>query len=255
MPKQETFFQKWRTLIILFVVILIVYALAWLGMVSYFENKDGGIQAGTFGDQFGAINALFSGLALAGVIYTLIQQQKEMQAQRREFMTTRAMNSLYKQVEIINNAIDNIRMEFLYINSGLPNTGYKIESHYKGHESLKLITDFLLNAGGKITLLDVVKHDEIWPNVNLVLRTLANGCQVLQRIREIEDMEVADSLLMIDTFKYNVDSKLWYISKLITDQTSETTDAMAQQLHDNFIKRINSFLDLQIELDNRKDKK
>jgi len=46
-----------------------------------------------------------------------------------------------------------------------------------------------------------------------------------------------------------------YISKLITDQTSETTDAMAQQLHDNFIKRINSFLDLQIELDNRKDKK
>jgi len=68
-------------------------------------------------------------------------------------------------------------------------------------------------------------------------------------------MEVADSLLMIDTFKYNVDSKLWYISKLITDQTSETTDAMAQQLHDNFIKRINSFLDLQIELDNRKDKK
>jgi len=126
MPKQETFFQKWRTLIILFVVILIVYALAWLGMVSYFENKDGGIQAGTFGDQFGAINALFSGLALAGVIYTLIQQQKEMQAQRREFMTTRAMNSLYKQVEIINNAIDNIRMEFLYINSGLPNTGYSL---------------------------------------------------------------------------------------------------------------------------------
>lgn len=27
---------------------------------------------GTFGDQFGAVNALFSGLAFAGLIYTIV---------------------------------------------------------------------------------------------------------------------------------------------------------------------------------------
>ena len=32
---------------------------------------------GQFGDQFGAVNALFSGLAFAGLIFTIILQKKE----------------------------------------------------------------------------------------------------------------------------------------------------------------------------------
>ncbi|MFA0814105.1 hypothetical protein [Microbulbifer epialgicus] len=37
---------------------------------------------GTFGDMFGVVNTLFSGLALAGIIYTLILQTKELEHQR-----------------------------------------------------------------------------------------------------------------------------------------------------------------------------
>ena len=45
--------------------------------------------AGLFGDSFGAVNALFSGLAFAGVIYAIILQRKELQLQREELEATR----------------------------------------------------------------------------------------------------------------------------------------------------------------------
>lgn len=41
-------------------------------------------EAGTFGDSFGAINALFSGLAFAGVVIALVIQTKELQLARLE---------------------------------------------------------------------------------------------------------------------------------------------------------------------------
>ena len=43
---------------------------------------------GTFGDMFGAINALFSGLAFAGLIITLIMQHEELGYQRQEITQT-----------------------------------------------------------------------------------------------------------------------------------------------------------------------
>lgn len=44
---------------------------------------------GTFGDMFGAINALFSGLALAGVVIAIMLQRQELMLQRRELEMTR----------------------------------------------------------------------------------------------------------------------------------------------------------------------
>lgn len=44
---------------------------------------------GTFGDSFGAINSLFSGLALGGIIYTIFLQKKELSLQRKELKNTR----------------------------------------------------------------------------------------------------------------------------------------------------------------------
>ncbi|MGO4953090.1 hypothetical protein [Paenibacillus sp. S25] len=38
---------------------------------------------GTFGDMFGAVNALFSGLAFAGLIYTISVQRDELQEQKK----------------------------------------------------------------------------------------------------------------------------------------------------------------------------
>lgn len=44
---------------------------------------------GQFGDMFGVVNALFSGLAFAGIIYTILLQREELAAQRKELRLTR----------------------------------------------------------------------------------------------------------------------------------------------------------------------
>jgi len=44
---------------------------------------------GQMGDMFGAVNSLFSALALAGLIYTVCLQRKELQLQRRDLALTR----------------------------------------------------------------------------------------------------------------------------------------------------------------------
>lgn len=45
--------------------------------------------SGVFGDTFGAINSLFSGLAFAGLLYTIILQSRELKLQRDELSLTR----------------------------------------------------------------------------------------------------------------------------------------------------------------------
>ncbi|WP_194091613.1 hypothetical protein [Vibrio hibernica] len=52
---------------------------------------------GTFGDMFGAVNALFSGFAFLGVIYAILLQRKELSLQREELSLTR--NELKKSAE------------------------------------------------------------------------------------------------------------------------------------------------------------
>ena len=46
-------------------------------------------EAGQFGDMFGSINALFSGLALAGVVIAVLLQSRELALQREELAMTR----------------------------------------------------------------------------------------------------------------------------------------------------------------------
>lgn len=45
--------------------------------------------AGTFGDSFGLLTALFSGLAFAGVIITILLQRDELRLQRQEMKENR----------------------------------------------------------------------------------------------------------------------------------------------------------------------
>ena len=68
---------------------------------------------GTFGDMFGAINSLFSGLALFGIIISILIQQNELNLQRKElkdtrleFKTNRITTIMFKQLDYLNSIID-----------------------------------------------------------------------------------------------------------------------------------------------------
>ncbi|ACT95675.1 putative phage abortive infection protein [Dyadobacter fermentans] len=70
---------------LLALVITLIWVISWICIDTFVEVKDQGI----FGDKFGAVNALFSGLALAGIIYSLSMQKQELALQRQELTATR----------------------------------------------------------------------------------------------------------------------------------------------------------------------
>lgn len=75
-----------------FVIGSVIILILWGVSIFILKNIFGDVrneQAAWFGDSFGGINSLFSGLAFAGIIYTILLQRKELQLQRQELKETR----------------------------------------------------------------------------------------------------------------------------------------------------------------------
>ena len=81
--KQST---NYFILIILIILVLVLFGLGWWFVDATICNVS---ERGLFGDKFGSVNALFSGLAFAGLIFTIILQKKELALQREELSQTR----------------------------------------------------------------------------------------------------------------------------------------------------------------------
>ena len=77
----------------LFIGVVFVFILNAL-LILFFKDS------GTFGDQFGAANALFSGLAFAGLIVTILLQRRDLRLQRKDLkMQRRELQITNKQLE------------------------------------------------------------------------------------------------------------------------------------------------------------
>lgn len=81
-------FLLWLRKNLLSVMIIMVLVLFLTNLCLIFLPFDEN-ERGTFGDQFGAVNALFSGLAFAGLIYTIILQRHDLKLQRRDLRLQR----------------------------------------------------------------------------------------------------------------------------------------------------------------------
>lgn len=107
MPKKS----NWRTLFIWIIIIVLIWIISIFVIKYYFDKSD---DAGLFGDSFGAVNSLFSGLAFAGIIYTILLQREELKLQRMELKQTReelaksanaqdkSQRALSKQIDAMN---------------------------------------------------------------------------------------------------------------------------------------------------------
>jgi flagellar biosynthesis component FlhA len=71
----------------LIVLVVIIWSSSTLLILLGLDNWS---DRGTFGDLFGAVNALFSGLAFAGLIYTIVLQKQDLELQRNEIALNRA---------------------------------------------------------------------------------------------------------------------------------------------------------------------
>lgn len=73
----------------LVMVVFLIWAGTWLGVFHYLPSPDDWQKRGQFGDLFGSVNALFSGLAFAGILYTIYLQRQELSLQRKELKLQR----------------------------------------------------------------------------------------------------------------------------------------------------------------------
>lgn len=81
--------KKWlknRIYILVGISVTTLWFLSWLYIRSKSLSYE---QSGQFGDQFGFVNSLFSGLAFGGIIVSLVLQRKELNLQRKELRDTR----------------------------------------------------------------------------------------------------------------------------------------------------------------------
>lgn len=68
--------------------LIIISIQIFTGILIYF-SFDKWSARGTFGDMFGAVNSLFSGLALAGIVYAIFLQRRDLKIQRDDLELTR----------------------------------------------------------------------------------------------------------------------------------------------------------------------
>jgi len=81
-------FLKKNHLAIISIVSVLFVIISWFA--TYYNLKDYSAECrGTFGDMFGGINALFSGLAFCGIIITILLQSSELKMQRQEIQENR----------------------------------------------------------------------------------------------------------------------------------------------------------------------
>ncbi|MBS9463351.1 hypothetical protein KIM67_13110 [Flagellimonas sp. 389] len=100
--------SKNKILIKLILLVVLIWGLSAILIMTFLSEWS---DRGTFGDLFGAVNALFSALAFAVLIYTIILQREEIKQNREEIVLNRkelekssklqrkAQDVLIKQVE------------------------------------------------------------------------------------------------------------------------------------------------------------
>ena len=211
----------------------------WLGSYFYIrfylELKNG--DAGTFGDQFGAINALFTGLSFAGIIITLRQQQEELNAQRREFMTSRAMTIVYKQVELISNIVNNISYNPNPVQMKMWNFDNYHKLDINGIFAINYFMSKIVNSDNKIKIIKEFKGI-----IYNIINSISNSVSLLVKTRLNENMSDSDALFVFESFKYNIDHRVWDFIETLRQIKWEESDTELEDIK-NDVKKISSFLD------------
>lgn len=111
--KEETKFPLWIWIAVAIVGVILLWVVSWR-LIDNFVPID---ERGVFGDKFGAINSLFSGLAFAGLIVTLLFQKQELQLQRKELEHTRnELNAQKLEFQEQNKTMKRQRFENTFFN-------------------------------------------------------------------------------------------------------------------------------------------
>ena len=165
--KEETKSRLWIWIIIAIIGVIALWGLSWILIDKYIDSST---DQGTFGDKFGAVNALFSGLAFAGLIVTLLYQKEELKLQREELAQTREElkgqreefeeqnktmkrqrfeNTFFNMLSLQQEIVANLSYEY-YASSNICPHSIPEEIFYKGAPKVQLV--------GRKTFEGIYKH-------------------------------------------------------------------------------------------------
>lgn len=181
---------------------------------------------GEFGDKFGAINSLFSGLAFLGLIVTLLFQKEELELQRQELAETRKeLEGQKKEFEEQNKimrrqSFENTLFSMISLQQEIVNKLFYIEkkSVYDPNNvwSVKTImTDYSgRNVFEKLYNEIIIKY----VNINGDIQEYNGIKSVLRRNNRMSFPQIKETTLFDHYFRhlYRI-FKFIYESKLVTD--------------------------------------
>jgi hypothetical protein len=129
-PNKDSQFDNWKVRLTLISIIILLWAGTWYFLIHN-NALSNFTERGQFGDMFGVINSLFSGLAFAGIIYTILLQREELKAQREELKLTK--QEFIKQNETLRlQRFENTFFKLLDMHNGVVDTLVLIESSNEG---------------------------------------------------------------------------------------------------------------------------
>lgn len=135
---EETKYPLWIWIILAIGCIIVLWVASWCLIDNFVPVGERGV----FGDKFGAINSLFSGLAFAGLIVTLLFQKEELKLQRDELAETRNElkaqklefqeqnktmkrqrfeNTFFNMLSLENEIVSSLSLSNFYCEADLPN--------------------------------------------------------------------------------------------------------------------------------------
>ncbi|MEW4425991.1 hypothetical protein AB1I68_00690 [Paenibacillus pabuli] len=179
-----------------------IVGISWYFIPQWYDKE--ALEAGTFGDMFGAVNALFSGLAFAGLIYTITVQRQELSLQREAIeMQT---EELRMQREETARSADQLEGQRMLLNLQI---------------AMATINELIKNKNERLEGASIDLHGTPYKGIN--------GLRVILRERK----EVIDDSLKVD-FEYYLNPFI-YILQYIDDAdlTSEQKNSLAKLLDTN----------------------
>lgn len=112
--------------------IIIIMSIFAICIICFIDKWD---ERGQFGDLFGAVNALFSGLAFAGLIITIRQQHQDLEYQRQSIeQTNEEMRNQTREFDKQNRTLkierfENTIFKMLEVQQSIVNDLYAADSH------------------------------------------------------------------------------------------------------------------------------
>lgn len=219
----------WIEIIGILVAIGIIYV--WYDFF-HFNDGEPWEKRGQMGDSFGVLNTLFSGLAFAGIVFTIFLQKKELGLQRNElkltreeFTTNRLTNILYQQINIQQKAISEFKINtFAFDVKSASNPDYsgnsaflylykKLSSFITPSDDERTKEQLLADKVAHYTkhLVEYVKHEEAI--IDFSART-SNSVRVLKNILAKSDLNTNEMKQFVDLFYDNIG---YYVIHVMND--------------------------------------